>query len=134
MFLETECAASKILFLLFETSYGKFLFVFYNHPKKFINKPLPLLDMPAGRYKSRSKRRIAKKLSGGRTKIVYKEALPGRARCGICGKPLHGVPRYNTHKKTPKSMHRPERPYGGNLCPECMRKIMREKALSMIEG
>ena len=33
--------------------------------------------------------------------------------------------------KLPKTKKRPERPFGGNLCSDCMRKIMKEKARSV---
>ena len=85
--------------------------------------------MPAGRFRSRSKKRVAKKLPGGRTKIFYREAS-GKAKCAICGKPLHGVPKYDKHRKLPKSMRAPNRPYS-NLCPSCSRKILIEKALEV---
>ncbi len=86
--------------------------------------------MPSGRHKSGSKRKIQRRLPGGNTKTFYKERLPGKAKCAMCGKPLNGVPR---KKKLPKSLKRPERPYGGNLCSECMRKVMINKALQIIK-
>ncbi len=85
--------------------------------------------MPAGREKSRSKRRIQRRLPGGRTKTYFKEALPSFAKCGRCGRPLSGVPRYNKHRKLAKTEKRPERPYGGNLCSKCFREEMKKQAL-----
>ena len=39
-------------------------------------------------------------------------------------KPLHGVPRERPHglKSLSRRSRRPERPFGGNLCPECSRE------------
>jgi len=81
------------------------------------------------RLRSRSLKRTQKKVPGGRTVTHYKKKKPGKARCARCGKPLQGVPRKNPAelKKLSKTEKRPERPYGGNLCSECMRKVFREK-------
>ncbi len=81
------------------------------------------------RLRSRSLKRSQKKVPGGRTVTHYKKKKPSIAKCARCGKPLQGVPRKRPSelKKLPKSQRRPERPYGGNLCSECMREVFREK-------
>jgi len=78
-----------------------------------------------GRFKSRrSKRMIFTKVPGGRTVVHFKKKKPGKAKCGGCGKILPGVPRERPYKmkNLSKTKKRPERPFGGNLCSQCMRK------------
>ena len=85
--------------------------------------------MSAGRYKSRSLRRVAKKTPGGRVVVHYLKRKPKAARCANCGAILKGVPRERPYKmqSLPKSRKRPERPYGGMLCSKCSRiKIKQE--------
>lgn len=79
--------------------------------------------------RSRSLKRTQMKVPGGRTVTHYRRRNPSIAKCGKCGKPLSGVPRIRPSdlRKLPKSQRRPERPYGGNLCSECMREVFREK-------
>jgi len=81
-------------------------------------------------FRSRSLKRTQKKVPGGRTATRYRREKPKISKCGNCGKPLCGVPRlrYSDLRKLPKTKKRPERPYGGNLCSECMREVFREKA------
>jgi len=84
--------------------------------------------MPAGKEKSRSKRRVFVKTPSG-AKIHYKQRKPGQHKCAGCGKVLAGIPSLESRKfkNLPKTKKRPNRPYGGNLCSVCMRKVMREK-------
>ena len=79
--------------------------------------------MPAPRLRSRSLRKIFRKVPGGKTRVHFKKKKPKAARCGKCGAVLKGIPREFPFrmKKMPKTMKRPERPYGGNLCSKCMR-------------
>ena len=80
--------------------------------------------MPAPRLRSRSLRKVFRKVPGGRTNIHFKKRKPRAARCGDCGAVLKGVPhelpfKMRTMAKTKK---RPERPFGGILCSRCMRQ------------
>ncbi len=95
----------------------------------FLNKPRFFCPMPAGRYKSRTFRRVYTKTPGGRTVLHYSKRKPGKAKCASCGIQLAGVPRERPYKmqNMPKTKKRPERPYGGYLCSKCMR-------LKIIEG
>ena len=72
----------------------------------------------------RNKRMIYVKVPGGRTVIHFQRKKPAKARCGDCGTVLAGVANERPYKmrNLPKTMKRPERPYGGNLCSRCMRK------------
>ena len=80
--------------------------------------------MPAPRLRSRSLRKVFRKVPGGRTSINYKRRKPKAARCGNCGAVLKGVPRELPYKirSMAKTKKRPERPYGGVLCSKCMRQ------------
>ncbi len=88
--------------------------------------------MTKPRFKSKGWKKVKKKIPSGVT-IHYRRKKPNKAKCGRCGKELHGVPRLRPIQlnKLPKTKKRPERPYGGNLCSSCMRELMREKARSV---
>lgn len=85
--------------------------------------------MPARRLRSRSLRKIFRKVPGGDTHLHYKKQKPQPAKCGNCGTNLKGVPREFPFRmrKMPKTFKRPERPYGGVLCSKCMRARILEK-------
>lgn len=76
--------------------------------------------MPRPRYRSGSLRRVKKKTPGGKSVIHYEKRRKSPYKCAICGAPLFGVPL--DPKQYPKSSRRPERPYGGYLCAECLRR------------
>ncbi|MBI2654657.1 50S ribosomal protein L34e [Candidatus Woesearchaeota archaeon] len=80
--------------------------------------------MPAPRLRSRSLRKVYRKVSGGRVSIHYKKRKPKAAHCGNCGAVLKGVPRELPYKmrSMAKTKKRPERPFGGVLCSKCMRQ------------
>ena len=86
--------------------------------------------MPAGRFKSRTFRRVFVRTPGARTVLHYRKRKPKAAKCGCCGTALKGAPRERPYKMSnlPKTKKRPERPFGGNLCSRCMRKAVVEKA------
>lgn len=78
--------------------------------------------------RSRSLRRKRTRTPGDRLITRYEWKKPKVAKCALCKKPLHGVPRRNPAqlRKLPKSSRRPERPYGGNLCSSCTRNLLRK--------
>ena len=80
--------------------------------------------MVSGRHKSRSMRKVFRRIPGGDTVTAYKKRKPSKAKCSGCGKVLPGVPRERPRKmqNMPKTAKRPERPYGGVLCSACSRK------------
>ena len=86
--------------------------------------------MPRLSRRSRSLRRIKKKLPGGSTKLVYAKRKPGAVRCSQCNIELKGIPRLRPFKamNTPKSKKRPERMYGGFLCANCLREKLKQEA------
>lgn len=84
-------------------------------------------------YKSGSWKKRKLKVPGGNVKTHVKRVRPKSAKCGVCGKPLHGIPRLRQIKfrSLSKTQKRPERPYGGTLCSNCMRKIIQKKVLQI---
>ena len=86
--------------------------------------------MPANRFRSRSYKRVNTKTPGGVNVLRYKKKKPSKHVCAECGAVLHGVPRGRPFEvnKLAKSKKRPNRPFGGNLCPECTRKIFKNGA------
>ncbi len=92
--------------------------------------------MVQGNKKSGRFRKVQRKVPGGRTVTRYEERRPRQAHCGESGKPLHGIPRRSASeaRNAPKSSKRPERPYGGVLGSEAMRKKMLEEATVLSDG
>ena len=86
--------------------------------------------MPEPRFRSRSYRRVKKKLPGGRNTTHYEKRLPNVAKCSNCKTELKGIPRGRPKRmqKLGISKKRTARPYGGNLCSKCTRDLIKEKA------
>jgi large subunit ribosomal protein L34e len=86
--------------------------------------------MPEPRYRSRTYRRVKKKLPGGKTVTHYEKRKPSVAKCSKCGALLKGIPRERPHRmqKLGISKKRPQRPYGGYLCTKCSRELIKNKA------
>ena len=78
--------------------------------------------------RSRSPRRVYRRTPGGATVVHYEKRRPGPARCARCGRPLGGVPRLRPYqlRGLSRTAKRPERPYGGVLCPSCLAELLRE--------
>lgn len=81
--------------------------------------------------RSRSIRRVKKTTPAGRRVLHYSRRRSGSAKCAVCKKTLQGVPKGTVSqiRKLPKTEKRPERPYGGYLCSNCMKKTIKEKGL-----
>ena len=79
--------------------------------------------------RSRSIRKVFRKVPGNRTSLQYKKQKPKVAKCS-CGAILKGVPRELPFRMASmaKTKKRPERPYGGVLCTKCMRQFIIDKA------
>lgn len=90
--------------------------------------------MTSPRFRSRTYRRVFIKVPGNKVNIHYKKRKPSKAQCGNCGISLAGVPRGRPLRirNLPKTMKRPERPYGGVLCSSCMRNKIKEIIRSKI--
>jgi large subunit ribosomal protein L34e len=85
--------------------------------------------MPRPAQRSRSFRKKKVNTPGGKAVIHYVKKKPSPATCASCGGQLHGVPRElpSGMKKLPKTKKRPDRPYGGTLCPKCARHAVKVK-------
>ena len=71
--------------------------------------------------RSRSLKRIPKRVPSGEPRVFYERRRGYVARCPLCGRALGGVPRDpRVVRYGSKSAKRPERPYGGTLCPSCL--------------
>ena len=86
--------------------------------------------MPRGMFKSRTFRRVFKKLPGGTTVMRFLRRKPQGAHCARCGAQLHGIPRKlpKQMKNMAKSKKRPERTYGGVLCSRCLKDTIKMDA------
>jgi large subunit ribosomal protein L34e len=92
------------------------------------------MHMPRPMYRARSWRRISKRIPSGRAVVHYEKGKPGRARCAVCGAPLNGVPalRPVVLSKLAKTEKRPERPYGGVVCPKCLSRGLRNSIRALV--
>ncbi len=86
--------------------------------------------MPQGMFKSRTLRRVSKRVPGGKAVKRYEQRKPSSARCAVTGELLHGVPRELPTQlaKLSKTKRRPERPYGGVLSSRASRQVIKEEA------
>ncbi|MFX1518936.1 MAG: 50S ribosomal protein L34e [Promethearchaeota archaeon] len=85
--------------------------------------------MPAPRYRTRLLKKRSTKVPGGRV-IHYKKKKVRKSKCAVCGKRLSGVPRMSPSalRKLPKTQRRPQRPYGGYLCSQCLQELTKQAA------
>ena len=86
--------------------------------------------MVSGKHKSRSLKKIYVKAPGNTVKVHYRKRKPNKIVCAVYRTPLSGVMNDLPAKMAnmPKTMKRPERPYGGVLSSKAMREKMKEKA------
>jgi large subunit ribosomal protein L34e len=80
--------------------------------------------------------KVKVRIPSGRVVVKKKWKKAALAKCAVCGKPLQAIPklRQAEMRRLPKSKRKPERPYGGYLCSECMREVFREKARKISES
>lgn len=88
--------------------------------------------MVSGRHKSRSLKR-KKVRTKTKTKTRYDPKTPSKATCPETGQVLKGVPSKskNNMKKVGNSQRSPERPFGGKLSSQAMRKKIKQRAREM---
>jgi large subunit ribosomal protein L34e len=86
--------------------------------------------MPRPSLRSRALRKIRKRVPGGASVIHYLRRNPSQAKCARCKGVLHGVASKRPHimVKLAKTKKVPNRAYGGNLCHECARELLKEKS------
>jgi len=72
-------------------------------------------------------KKVKKRTPGGRIVVHTRREKTGKHVCAICGAPLSGVPhgkRPSEVRKLSHSERRPERVFGGVLCPSCTRRVI----------
>ncbi|NOZ59060.1 MAG: 50S ribosomal protein L34e [Euryarchaeota archaeon] len=86
--------------------------------------------------RSRSLKRVAKRTPGGRLVFHFRKKRPGYAKCAICKRELHGLPRGRSSevRRLPRSRRRVSRPYGGYLCSSCMRAEIKRLVRESLSG
>lgn len=91
--------------------------------------------MVARRLRTRSWRRVWKRIPGGKTVVHFERRKPSHAKCSKCEGRLSGVPRELPYKmrNLAKTKKRPERAYGGVLCTVCAREKIVKAALNLEE-
>ncbi|MEM4035091.1 MAG: 50S ribosomal protein L34e [Fervidicoccaceae archaeon] len=84
--------------------------------------------MPRPSYRTSSLARVHVRVPSGKTVVRYRARKAGRAQCCVCGRELAGVPalRPSELRSLSKTSKRPERPYGGVLCPACLSRAIKE--------
>jgi len=84
-----------------------------------------------GRSRRLKKVRVAVRVPGGGIVYHYRHKRHSQAKCARCGRPLNATPTgpRSIMGKLSKSQRRPNRPYGGYLCPECLRELMLARAI-----
>lgn len=78
----------------------------------------------------RRKKKVQKRLPSGKTVTRYRRPMHSKHKCGVCGAVLHGTPRGRPIdiRRLFKSKRSPERPFGGQLCSKCSRKVIALRA------
>ncbi|MEM4397594.1 MAG: 50S ribosomal protein L34e [Candidatus Woesearchaeota archaeon] len=84
--------------------------------------------MPAPRFRSRTFRRVSKRLPSGKVKIHYEKRKNSLPKCAICKTELKGIPKTTNSefKKLTKSEKTIARKYA-NLCSKCAREKIKEE-------
>jgi len=86
--------------------------------------------MPQPHLRTRSKKRLNVTLPGGRKWVHHKKEKASTPLCHMCGRPLAGLPSLSTvqMRKLNRSKRRVWRPYGGNLCHNCLKNAVKHAA------
>ncbi len=81
--------------------------------------------------RSRSFRKMRKRLPGGKYAMHYEKRKPAAPRCAGCKGVLHGMPRIRPIRlgNIASSRRTVSRPYGGSLCSGCMRARIRDSII-----
>ncbi|MEM2022046.1 MAG: 50S ribosomal protein L34e [Zestosphaera sp.] len=77
--------------------------------------------MMGASVRSRSLKRVWRRVPGGNAKTYYRRGKSHVVVCSVCGRELGGIPRSsNVLRKGVRTSKRPERLFGGVLCPSCL--------------
>lgn len=86
--------------------------------------------------RTRSRKKVKKRVPGGKTVIHYREGKTGRKACARCERPLGGTPSATSSgiKKMSKSEKVPKRAYAGTLCPACLEDLLRYETRFIVKS
>ncbi|MGQ9551335.1 MAG: 50S ribosomal protein L34e [Candidatus Bathycorpusculaceae bacterium] len=86
--------------------------------------------MPTPHLRTRSSKRANAKPPSGGKRVRYKPEVASKPSCPICGKPLGGIAHLPPVKRRRlnRSKRRIWRPYGGNLCHDCLKTALKQSA------
>jgi len=89
--------------------------------------------MPQPHLRTRSKKRLKVTSPSGGGRIHYKLEITPTPSCSICGQPLAGLPHLSTveTRKLNRSKRRIWRPYGGQLCHNCLKKTLKQRVRAL---
>jgi len=75
-------------------------------------------------------RKVKTTIPSGKVVIREKLEIPSAAICAMCRRPLHGMKKRTQSqlRKLAKTEKRPTRLYGGYLCANCTKELVRVKA------
>lgn len=79
----------------------------------------------------RSKKKKFRRKASGKAKRVFVKDKPGKHKCALCKKTLHGVPHGKTSaevRKLSKTKRRPTALFAGVLCGSCRALVVGEAA------
>ncbi len=78
----------------------------------------------------RRMKKVKRRTPGGALRFIFKRKMHSKHKCAICDSELAGTPRGKPIiiKRLKKVQRRPTRPFGGQLCSKCMRKVVAMKA------
>jgi len=86
--------------------------------------------MPEPRFRSRTYKRVHKRLPGGKTALKHELRKPEVHKCANCKKPIKGIPRERPTKmkNMPLSKKTVARAFGGYLCSACSRELIKKQS------
>ena len=91
--------------------------------------------MPRPMYRSKSLKRKKLRTPSGKVVTHYTGKRTGKPHCFECGAILGGVPRglrpYEM-SRLPKTKKRPERKFGGVLCPGCLAIMIKKEVRGQV--
>ena len=77
--------------------------------------------------------RVKRRTPSGKVVLMERERRPGVAICAVCKRTLPGMKSMLDSRlgKLSKTEKRPSRKYGGYLCFDCTKELVRKKARSI---
>lgn len=89
--------------------------------------------MPQPHLRTRSRKRLNVKLPGGENRLHYRASGISPLLCTICDKPLAGIPHgaQKEMRKLNRSKKRIWRPYGGQICHNCLKNALKQAVRSL---